>query len=188
MWVHCLKEFWSSVCLWYTLTVYQWEDGPGSSQQGIIWDRIDHLCSQDTVLAYVQFAVQQDFQTEQESCSLGGVTAGSSSFPGVHICIFPLLNFWNLLLSHSATLLRSLWVVALPLSGLTDSTPHPSLVSRERAPHHLLQVIHKDVKQDRSQYRPGGNPLATSFQVQNNPVTTTAWAWSPNHFFYFWSI
>lgn len=81
--VHCLKEVWSSVCL-----LFANEDGPGSSQQGVTWSNVGCLCCQATLLAHVQFAVQQDFQTKQQSSSLGSVTAGSSSFPGAYICGF----------------------------------------------------------------------------------------------------
>lgn len=130
--VHCLKEVWSSVCFWYTLTVCQWGDGPGSSQQHIIWDNVGRLCCQDTLLAHVPFGVQQDFQTEQQSCSLGGVTARSLPFQVRTFAFFPCwisgISCCPILPAHS----RSLWVVALPLSLLTDPTSHPDWCHERR--------------------------------------------------------
>lgn len=119
---------WSSVCFWYAPTVCQWEDGPGSSQQGIT----------KTLLAHGQFVAQQDLNWATEllsrwcNCKESCLFQAHASF---HSSPVGLRTF---LLSHSSGSLRSLWAVALPFSVLTLAL---ACLLWEGAFPHLLQVI-----------------------------------------------
>ena len=102
---------------------------------GIVWGSAGRLCCRDTLLAPVLLAAHHGFL--QQSCSLGGITARSSSFPGAHIGI---LYCWILRISCCPILPaclgpcgwwpcpRAHWLT-LPTSqfGVTrEGTPSPS--------------------------------------------------------------